>query len=245
VNVVLLGATRGMGLALARLMAMRGDHLFLLGREAPQVERCAADLEARSGHPVKGTALCDLVAPAGFAAALDRGLAALGRIDVVVVSAGVLASQDDLERDPTLAGWLLTVDFTNTVLFCEQARARLMAGGGGTLCVFGSVAGDRGRTPVVLYGAAKAGLAAYLEGLDHRFRRRGLATVCVKPGFVKTGMTAGLPAPPFAGNPEAVARSVLRAIDRRTPVVYVPGVWRIVMFVMRHLPRWVMRRIGL
>jgi NAD(P)-dependent dehydrogenase (short-subunit alcohol dehydrogenase family) len=124
------------------------------------------------------------------------------------------------------------------------ARERLLAGGGGTLCVFSSVAGERGRKPVLLYGAAKAGLTRYLEGLDHKFRRQGLRVVCVKPGFVKTGMTAELDPPPFAGEPDAAARRVLAAIRRGTPVVYVPGAWRWVMLVIRHLPRWVMRRVG-
>src|SRR6185436_7087831 len=103
-------------------------------------------------------------------------------------------------------------DFTNTVLFCEAARKRLLSRGGGTLCVFSSVAGERGRKPVILYGAAKAGLSRYLEGLDHKFRSAGLRVVTVKPGFVKTGMTAGLPSPPFAGEPEGVAKTVLAAI---------------------------------
>src|SRR6185436_2349688 len=110
-------------------------------------------------------------------------------------------------------------------------------------CVFSSVAGERGRKPVVLYGAAKAGLTRYLEGLDHKFRARGLRVVCVKPGFVKTSMTDGLTPPPFAGEPEPVARRVLRAIDRGQPVVYAPAAWRWVMLVIRSLPRAVMRRL--
>ena len=83
-----------------------------------------------------------------------------------------------------------------------------------------------------------------LEGLDHKFRSDGLRTVCVKPGFVKTGMTAGLKPPPFAGEPDAVARRVLRAIDAGKPVVYAPGIWALVMFIIKHLPRFVMRRLG-
>jgi short-subunit dehydrogenase len=130
------------------------------------------------------------------------------------------------------------------VLFCEAARARLLANGGGTLCVFSSVAGDRGRKPVVLYGATKAGLSAYLEGLDHRYREAGLVTVCVKPGFVRTGMTEGLSPPPFAGEPGAVATRVIAAIDRKAPMIYAPSMWRWVMLVIRNLPRFVMRKVG-
>ena len=243
-KVVFLGATRGMGRALARLLAERGDSLFLLGRDAEECERSAADLRARGrGEPV-GVGLCDLAEPGGFAAALEAADAALGGFDTVVVTAGLFATQDQLEADVELAHRLLVVDFANTVVFCEHARKRLLARGGGTLCVFSSVAGERGRKPVIIYGAAKAGLSRYLEGLDHKFRAQGLRTICVKPGFVKTGMTAGLKPPPFAGEPEAVARAVLRAIDRGTPEVYVPGIWAHVMRVIRWLPRFVMRKIG-
>jgi NAD(P)-dependent dehydrogenase (short-subunit alcohol dehydrogenase family) len=244
VKVAFLGATKGMGRALARLMAERGDHLFLLGRDAADLDRSARDLEARARQGAFGTAPCDLERPDTFAPALDAAEAALGGLDAVVVTAGLFATQDRLEDDVELARRLLTADFAHTVVFCEHARKRLLARGGGTLCVFSSVAGDRGRQPVVLYGAAKAGLSRYLEGLDHRFRAQGLRTVCVKPGFVKTSMTEGLRPPPFAGEPEPVARAVLRAIDRGSPVVYAPGIWRWVMLVIRHLPRFVMRRVG-
>jgi short-subunit dehydrogenase len=244
VRIAFLGATKGMGRALARLMAERGDALFLLGRDATDLERSARDLESRAGRGRCGTAACDLERPEGFAAALDAAEAGLGGLDAVVVTAGLFATQDRLEDDVELTRRLLTVDFAHTVVFCEHARKRLLARGGGTLCVFSSVAGERGRKPVALYGAAKAGLTRYLEALDHKFRAQGLRTVCVKPGFVRTSMTDGLPAPPFAGEPEAVARRVLRAIDRGEPVVYVPGMWRWIMLVIRALPRFVMRKVG-
>src|SRR5215469_12462002 len=182
-----------MGRALARRLAERGDSVFLLGRDLDDLARSARDLEARGGKESGsfGHAACDLERPEGFAPALDAAEAALGGLDLVVVTAGLFATQDALEADPELTRRLLTVDFANTVVFCEEARRRLLARGGGTLCVFSSVAGERGRKPVILYGAAKAGLSHYLEGLDHKFRERGLKVGCVKPGFVKTGVTAG------------------------------------------------------
>jgi decaprenylphospho-beta-D-erythro-pentofuranosid-2-ulose 2-reductase len=246
VKIAILGATKGMGRSLARRLFERGDALFLLGRQADDLAQSARDLEARAGKPVGsvGTAVCDLEQPEGFAAALTAAEAALDGLQAVVVTAGLFASQAQLEADPALTHRLLAVDFTNTVLFCEEARRRLLARGGGTLCVFSSVAGERGRKPVVLYGAAKAGLTHYLEGLDHKFRAQGLRTICVKPGFVRTGMTAGLPQPPFAGEPDAVAARVVRAIDRGQPVVYAPGIWGLVMLLIRLLPRFVMRKIG-
>jgi short-subunit dehydrogenase len=80
--------------------------------------------------------------------------------------------------------------------------------------------------------------------MDHKYHSAGLSVLCVKPGFVKTAMTAGLKPPPFAGEPDQVARDVVRAMDRRKPVVYTPGMWRWVMLVIRALPRFVMRKIG-
>jgi len=245
VKVVVLGATKGMGRALARCMAERGDALFLLGRDRDDLARSAADLEIRGAHGAVGSAPCDLLDPTTFTPALDAAERALGGLDVVVVTAGLFATQDALEQDAALRERLLTANFTNTVLFCELARPRLLASGGAArLCVFSSVAGDRARKPVLLYGAAKAGLSYYLTGLDHKFAGAGLRTILVKPGFVKTGMVAGLTPPPFAGEPEQVARTVLRAIDRGTPMVYAPGAWRWIMLAIRSLPRAVMRRIG-
>jgi len=242
-KVALLGGTKGMGRSLARLFATRGDALCLLGRDQEDLDRRAHDLgaHAKTNVPVL---LCDLEKPYEFGAVLDAAQDVLGGLDTVVVTAALFSTQEALENDPSAAEKLLTINFTNTILFCEEARRRLLADGGGTLCVFSSVAGERGRKPVVIYGATKAGLSAYLEGLDHKFRSAGLRTVCVKPGFVKTGMTAGLKPPPFAGEPDVVAQRVLRAIDAGKPVVYAPGIWAMIMLVIRHLPRAVMRRIG-
>jgi decaprenylphospho-beta-D-erythro-pentofuranosid-2-ulose 2-reductase len=242
-KVAVLGGTKGMGRSLARLFAARGDAVCLLGRDQTDLDKSADDLRARGKADVS-VLLCDLEKPYEFGAMLDAAHHVLGGLDTVVLTAAMFATQDVLENDPAITEQLLSVNFTNTILFCEEARRRLLADGGGTLCVFSSVAGDRGRKPVVIYGAAKAGLSAYLEGLDHKFRAKGLRTVCVKPGFVKTGMTAGLKPPPFAGEPDAVARRVLRAIDTGKPVVYAPGIWAMLMFVIRHLPRAVMRRIN-
>ena len=242
---VILGGTSGMGREVARVLAARGDGLFLLGRDAEDLDRSAADLAARDpAHKSVAHAPCDLERPETFAPALDAADEALGGVDTVIVTAAMFASQDALEADVELTRRLLTVDFAHTVVFCEHARKRLLARGGGRLVVFSSVAGDRGRKPVALYGAAKAGLSTYLEALDHKFHSAGLSVLCVKPGFVNTGMTAGLKAPPFTGEPDRVARDVVRAMDRGKALLYTPSMWAVVMFVIRALPRLMMRRLS-
>lgn len=241
---VILGATKGIGREMARQMAATGDSLFLLGRDLEDLGKSAADLQARGHQGEVGVALCDLSAPETFKAALDAADEGLQSFDTLIITAGLFGTQEELEQDSDRALELLRVNFAHTVVLCEHARKRLLARGGGRLCVFSSVAGDRGRKPVIIYGASKAGLSAYLEGLDHKFRAEGLMTLCVKPGFVKTGMTAGLKPPPFAGEPEQVAKQVLKALSKKKALVYTPKMWGLVMMVIKRLPRFVMRRIG-
>jgi decaprenylphospho-beta-D-erythro-pentofuranosid-2-ulose 2-reductase len=242
---VILGGTSGMGRAIARLLAERGDATFLLGIGDDDLAASAADLAARHPkHAATGTAVCDLERPDTFAPALDAAEAALGGFDSVIVTAALFASQEALEADIELTRRLVTVNYAHTLVFCEHARKRLLARGGGKLAVFSSVAGDRGRKPVAIYGSSKAGVSAYLEAMDHKFHAMGLQVLCVKPGFVKTGMTAGLKPPPFAGEPEQVARDVVSAMERGKPVLYTPRMWALVMMVIRALPRFVMRKIG-
>jgi NAD(P)-dependent dehydrogenase (short-subunit alcohol dehydrogenase family) len=242
---VILGGTSGMGREIARRLAERGDSVFLLGNDTADLTRSAADLTAR--HPRNEPAehaLCDLERPEQFAGALDAADEALDGFDTVVVTAAMFASQEALEADVELTRRLVTVNYANTVVFCEHARKRLLERGGGRLTVFSSVAGDRGRKPVAIYGSSKAGIAIYLEALDHKYHDAGLSVLCVKPGFVKTAMTAGLKPPPFAGEPHRVAAEVVRAMDLRKPLLYTPGIWALVMLVIRSLPRFVMRKIG-
>ncbi len=245
-KIAIVGGTKGIGRAVARLLAARGDRVALLGRDAADLAASADDLAARApAGPADppATAVLDLARPETYDLALDEAARRLGGLDAVVITAGAFGTQDALEADAAARERVLSTNFTHTIQFCEAVRVRLLAAGGGTLCVLGSVAGDRARKPVVLYGATKAGLAYYLQGLDLRHRDAGLRVVVVKPGFVRTGMTAGLPEPPFAANPEDVAPAIVRALDRGTPQIYVPAIWRLVMLVIRWLPGAVMRRV--
>ena len=242
-NVIVFGATRGIGRAVARALVERGDRVCLLGRNPEELDRSAKDLQCRGNLEVQPVTIeCDLTRPEMFASALDLAGQALGKVDAVVVTAATFSTQELFEQDVDLAQQNMTVNFVNTVMFCEHVRKRLVSSGGGTLCVVSSVAGDRGRSPVVIYGAAKAGLTAYLEALDQRYFRYGLRAICIKPGFVRTAMTSGLRVPPFAGTATRVARDIVRAIDRGRTVVYTPAIWKWIMVIVRLLPRALMRR---
>lgn len=133
---VLFGATRGMGRSIARILAQRGERIHLLGIGPEDLERSARDLEVLGApSPVEWTEI-DLLDASGFAPALDAADQALGGFDTVVMTAALFGRQEDLEDDTERAARLLTANFTNTVLFCEEVRRRLLARGGGRLCVF-------------------------------------------------------------------------------------------------------------
>ena len=219
-------------------------------------------MEIRGAAAPVGTAYCDLLQPDTLPRA-RQAQRELGGFDTVVVTAGMFASQERLENDPQLAARLLAADFTNTVLFCEEASKRLHAEKGDRPFLWEAAFSAPPQTgvPPAARSASSArwpasggeaghpvrggeGRAfAVLGRAGSQVRAQGLRTMCVKPGFVKTGMTVGLKPPPFAGTPEEVARRVLKAMDRGWPEVYVPWTWRWVMCVIRGLPRFVMRRI--
>ena len=168
---------------------------------------------------------------------------ALDRFDTLVITAGLFGVQDALATDPARLERLFSVNFTGTALLCQLAAERLAERGGGVICAFSSVAGDRARPANYLYGATKAGLSAFLDGLGLAYADRDVRVVCVRPGFVRTEMTVGLREPPFAGDADTVAAAALRAMDAGAPVVYSPGIWRWIMCAIRALPRFVLRRL--
>jgi decaprenylphospho-beta-D-erythro-pentofuranosid-2-ulose 2-reductase len=166
-------------------------------------------------------------------------------VDHVLLAYGVLGDQKVLERDARAAQTSLAINFTSTAAWALVVAEALERQGRGSLVVLGSVAGDRGRRANFVYGAAKAGLAALIEGIAHRFAACGARAVIVKPGPVITPMTEG-----FANRkglmwstPSAVAAIVRRAADRGGPVVYAPWFWRWIMLVIRFLPAAIFNRL--
>ncbi|MDH3626045.1 MAG: SDR family NAD(P)-dependent oxidoreductase [Acidobacteriota bacterium] len=243
-NILFLGATGGMGQVLARALAADGHRLVLLGRDEEKLHTVRAGLiEARPDSVVE-TTTCDLADPAGIPEAVERAAGCVPTVDAVVVAAGKFAEQGQLETDRAPRLQMLEVNFRSTIEFCECVRPHLLEGGG-TLCVYTSVAAVRARGSVALYGATKAGLDYYLDGIGQRYQDRGLRVVRVRPGFVKTPMTAGLKPPAIANEPEETVASVMRALRHPRHIVYTPPVWRYVMTVIRLMPRWLLRRSGI
>lgn len=243
-RVAVFGATSAMAQETIRILAARGAELFLVARDEAKLESVAADARIRGAGTV-AVAAADLDDDGRHLELVDRALAELGGLDAALVAQGILADSDACDRDRALARRTLVTDLVAPALLCEALAARLAPLGAGTIIAISSVAGDRGRQSNYVYGAAKGGLSTYLEGLRNRLFRRGVHVVTVKPGFVDTPMTAQVPKNALFAPPSAVARAMIRAAERRRDVVYVPGFWRAIMWIIRHVPERIFKRLSL
>lgn len=241
---LVLGASSAMAQAVVRRVAGAGGTVALVARDPEKLRHVADDARAR-GATVAAALQADLDATDRHAALLDQAFAALGKVDVVLIAHGTLADAEACERDPALGAATLVTNFVGAALLAQGAALRLAERGAGAVVAISSVAGDRARPSNYPYGAAKAGLAFFLEGLRCRMAGRGVAIVTVKPGFVDSPMTAHLPKGPLWAAPDAVAHSILHALRRGRDVVYAPGWWRVVMLVIRLLPRGLVIRLGI
>ncbi len=239
---ILLGATSSMARAFARALAARGDSILLAGRDMADLKRLATDCAAR-GAAMAEAVKFDARNPAGFAAIIARAARQDGQISAAVF-VGSMPEQSAIDAAPELIEGTVSDSFTGPAMFLQRLAPEIEARGGGTIVGIGSVAGDRGRIGNYVYGAAKAGFHTYLSGLRNRLTRAGGHVVTVKPGFVDTAMTWGLPGMFLVAAPEQVARDILRAVDRKKDVIYTPFFWRYIMLIIRMIPEFIFKKMS-
>ncbi|MEV7785992.1 decaprenylphospho-beta-D-erythro-pentofuranosid-2-ulose 2-reductase [Streptomyces sp. NPDC088106] len=240
-SLLVLGGTSEIALATARrLIARRTRTVWLAGRPSPGLDEAAGQLRGL-GADVRTVAF-DALDPAAHEDALGKVFAE-GDIDMVLLAFGTLGDQAHDERDPEAAVRVAQTNYTGAVSAGLVCAGALQTQGHGSLVVLSSVAGERARRANFIYGSSKAGLDAFAQGLGDALHGTGVHVMVVRPGFVRTRMTAGLPEAPLATTPEAVAAAVELGLRRRAETVWVPGALRMVMSALRHLPRGVFRRL--
>lgn len=243
--VVVVGATSGIGRAIVRACGAEGRGVVLAGRDADGLERIAADCRIRFAVPAR-TEHFDALALDEHAAFVERAAKGFGDgVDGFIVCYAEMPDESAARRDPEILRRMIQVNVTSTLHLLECAADALAPREAGFLCVLTSVAGDRGRPRNYLYGATKAAVSTGLSGLRARLAPAGVSVVDVRPGIVDTAMTWGLPDLPVRARPERVARDTLRGIARDRAVVYSPGIWRLVMWIVRAVPDRIFRRLDL
>lgn len=240
---LILGASSAIAERTARLFAIRGDALYLVARDAEKLSAIAADLKARGADRVE-TLAADLNETARHGEIIDDCVAKLGGVDTALIAHGLLGDQAVCERDFTAAELVIRTNFTSAVSLSLRIADLFEKRHGGVLAVIGSVAGDRGRAKNGVYGASKGGLALFLQALRQRLSRCGAHVLTVKPGFVDTPMTAGLAKNALFADPEMIANGIVKAIDRKKNVVYLPGYWRTVMWAVRTIPEGIFKKMS-
>ena len=241
---LVLGGSSSIARAFAREAAGRGHDVILAGRDVEDLERTAADLRVRFGRNALALRFDAAAFDAHPAFVADCRRRTTGRLNVFLAF-GLMPEQDGIDRDFALARATVEANYLGAVSVLSRLAPVLEAQRGGRVVVLGSVAGDRGRLKNYAYGSAKAGLAAYVQGLAARLLRSGVAVTLVKPGPIDTAMTWGLAGVAHAAAPEGLARACLRAADRGAGTVYYPPAWRPVMAVLRALPERLFRRLSL
>jgi decaprenylphospho-beta-D-erythro-pentofuranosid-2-ulose 2-reductase len=243
-RILIVGATSAIAEATARQYAMRGAALFLVARDAARLDSVCADLRVRGASTVHAFVM-DVNHTERHGPMLAAGAHALGAIDVCLVAHGTLPDQSACEDSLELAMHEFQTNGSSTIALANAVAARLQAQGSGTLAVISSVAGDRGRASNYIYGSAKAAVTACLSGMRQRFRGTGVNVLTIKPGFVDTPMTQAFKKGLLWAAPSRVAAGIVRAIDRRRSVVYLPWFWHPIMLVIRNIPEFIFSRMKL
>ena len=242
-TVLILGATSGIASALAKEFAAQKFDLVLGGRDRGELSALASDLSLR--HSVRANVLAfDALDTQAHAASLQSFLAESGStLAGAVVCIGYLGEQAKAQVDWDEARLILETNFTGCVSALNILANHFELRRTGFICAISSVAGDRGRQSNYLYGAAKAGLSVYLQGLRNRLFPAGVKVITVKPGFVDTRMTYGRPGLFLLASPESVAQGIFRAIVKGKSVVYLPWFWRPIMLIVRSIPETIFKRL--
>ncbi|MFC4499685.1 MULTISPECIES: decaprenylphospho-beta-D-erythro-pentofuranosid-2-ulose 2-reductase [Streptomyces] len=238
-SLLVLGGTSEIALAtVRRLIARRTRVVWLAGRPSPALETAAEELRAL-GADVRTVAF-DALDPDSHETVLGKVFTE-GDIDLVLLAFGVLGDQAHDERDPAAAVRVAQTNYTGAVSAGLVSARALQTQGHGSLVVLSSVAGERARRADFIYGSSKAGLDTFTQGLGDALHGTGVHVMVVRPGDIGTAGRGE----PLTTTPEAVATAIELGLRRRSEIVWVPGLLRVVMAALRHLPRGVFRRLPL
>lgn len=242
-SVLIFGGTSEIGLATARRLAQRrARSVVLAGRDSERLEAARLAL-AGSTRAHVDTVSFDATDVHSHEALVDRLWDQHGDFDVVMFAFGLLGMQSHDEEDPEAALQVIDVNFRSAVSLGIPVVKKLRAQGHGTLVIMSSVAGERPRRANFVYGASKAGLDAFFQGLADSLVGSGVHVMVVRPGFVRTRMTEGMAPAPLATTADRVASDIVQGIGRASVTVWSPALLRPLMSVMRHLPRPIFRKL--
>ena len=243
-NLLILGASSAIAEKVAQAYATQDHHLYLVARNQQRLQNIADDLKVRGAGGVTSLA-ADLSETSGHETLVNTILAQLGRIDIVLVAYGSLGDQAACEASAAQTLTELNTNCISVISLLTLLANVMQKQGSGSLAVISSVAGDRGRQSNYVYGTAKGALSIFLQGLRNRLDRHGVHVLTIKPGFVDTPMTRDFSKGLLWVGPEAIARGIVRAVNKRKDIVYLPFFWRYIMLIIRLIPERIFKHMSL
>lgn len=243
-NIVIIGATSAIAEATARLYAKAGNKFFLVARDQEKLNIIAGDLSVRGATVHQYLAQMDdeLSVRSVYAQVAEK----FEQIDLVLMAHGVLPDQGKAEQDVEYLQYVMQVNALSSLTLLTQFANHLESQGNGCLAFVSSVAGDRGRPSNYAYGASKAVISSFLQGLNARLFKKGVQVLTIKPGFVDTPMTADIANKGLLwAKPEQIAQGIQKAIDKKQSVAYLPSFWWLIMTVIKLVPTFIFKRLSL
>ena len=241
-SVLVLGGSSEIAIATVRkLPKARLRRVVLAGRPSQARTEAAEELKTAG---ISGVEQVDFEAKntTEHEAVINR-IFDVGDIDIVILAFGMLGDQEQAESDPMHAVEIAQTNYVGAVSAGLHVARRLREQGHGSLIVLSSVAGDRARRSNYVYGSTKAGLDAFSQGLGDALHGSGVHVMVVRPGFVKTRMTAHMDEAPMSAEPDQVAEIIVKSLKKGKETVYAPGPLRFVMAGLKHTPRAVFRKL--
>ena len=242
---LIIGASSGMGAALAKKLAREGYDLALIARREELLSSLCDEINQNAN---KGRARYYVHDVSDYGAVLDllrRIVSDLGGLDLVIYAAGVnfapLVDEYNTENDRQM----LEINLIGAFAWLNPIAAMFQSAKAGQIVGISSVAGERGRVGNPGYNASKAGLTSYLKSLRNRLTRHGVNVLTVKAGFVQTDMLKAAQKVMFPITAEKAADDIWKAIRARKQEIYTPWFWRWIMFIIRNIPSILFRRMSI
>ena len=244
-TILILGATSAIAQATARYFAREDSHFFLIGRNEEKLQILANDLQQRTKCKA-GILATDLQDISRHEDLLQIAFKALGEtIDLTLIAYGTLPDQATSQEDPEVTLTSLTVNFNSPASLLTRLAIHYEKQKSGTIAVITSVAADRGRKTLYTYCSAKAGLSAFTDGLRGRLQPYKVQVLNIKPGIIDTPMTAHLEKGLLASTPQKVADDIAKAIRKKKDILYTPGKWWLIMFIIKHIPEKIFKKLSI
>lgn len=244
-NIIVIGAASAIAQAFIERMAVGENKLFLVARDKNKLNTIKNDLRIKKNTNI-ATFVLDVNDHNNHDEMFNTAKSYLDRIDIILMSHGTLPDQEECEEKIETAVFEFRTNAISTIALCLKAAKIFEEQKSGLLAVITSVAGDRGRQSNYIYGSAKGAVNIFLQGLRNRLTKSGVTVLTIKPGFVDTPMTANLPKNPLFSKSKTIASGIAKAINKnRSKEIYLPGYWRIIMFIIKSIPGKIFNKLSL